>query len=559
MKYLLLACLCLLTNCGPSQDPLVAEVGPHQISARLLHIYVEELSPGLRTKKTGDEARQHYLQALIDRRLLLMEARSRGLDTTSAFLSRIQEAVDSRVRSIYRTQEIGPKVKIPNEAVRRYFEAEGYGRERLLNAILVASRAAADTVLQELEAGRSFEEVARTRSQDERSTKRGGELGFVGRDMLDLLYIPPEVFNNLAQDQLTVPLPAGPAWHIVRFTEDRPATYEKYQAKIARLLYRERLVQVETELLEQLRESFEVRLDPAGLRELVDAFAKRQPTLLEGSPTILYTYDGGEITVGQVQRHLRQLNLSYGFADSARAVVFLNYHFLKSYLFQEAAHKAGLYKTSEIQQFTEQTTEDVLLEALRKYVIADSIDVSEEEVRTYYDTHLETFRHSEAMWVEEVLLPSRAEALEIRAEIEAGAPFTQFVDRSVREDARKYDGVFHFHKLGKSRYPVLIPAVFQAPHGQLEGPLEVTGGYSVFRVLRREDSGIEPFETARWRARALLRLEHETQALNALLVQLREKYAAQIKIYPAHLREAVPESLLEAQSLGTEAMDQQGG
>ena len=531
MKYLLLACLVFSTSCSPPEESPVAEVGPHQINVRLLSLYVEELPDGLRTQKTGDEALQYYLQALIDRRLLLLEARSRGLDATNTFQYSVQDAVDSRVRTIYKSQEIASKVKISNETVRRYFEKEGYSRERLLNAIKVGSRAAIDTVLQELRAGRPFEEVARARSLDKRSAERGGELGFIGRDQLGSLHIPPVVFRTLPQDQLSEPLPAGSAWHILSFSEDRPTSYEKYQAGIAKLLYQKRLAQVEAEHLEQLH-------------ELVNAYKAKQPTLIEGNSTALYTYKGGEITLGQVQEFLRQRNISFGLADSAQAVGTLNRYFLEAHLIQEAARKGGFYQTPEIQKFVERTANAKLLEIVRKSVIADLVDLSEEDVRHYYDTHLESFRHSEAIWIEEVLLPTQADALQVKAQIEAGASFAQFVDKSLRADARKYNGRYHFHMLGKARYPVLVPAVFQSQQGQLEGPLQVEGGYSVFRVLEREESSIEPFETAQRRARALVRLERETQALNAFLVQLREKYADQIKIYPDRLKEAVPDSLL---------------
>ncbi len=548
MKHLLLACLVLSISCSPPQEPLVAEVGPHQINARLLRLYVEELPDGLRTQKTGDEALRYYLQALIDRRLLLIEARSRGFDTTNTFQNSVQDAVNSRVRSVYKAQEITSKVKISNEAVHRYFEKEGYSRERLLNAVKVASRAAIDTVLQELRSGRPFEEVARARSLDKRSAERGGELGFIGRDQLESLYIPPEVYKTLPQDQLSGPLPAGSAWHILRFSEDRPASYEKYQARIASLLYQKRLAQVEAEHLEQLRDSFKVRLNPSGLRKLVNAYKAKQPTLIEGNSTALYTYKGGEVTLGQVQEFLRQRNISFGLADSAQAVVTLNRYFLEAHLIQEAARESGFYQMPEIQKFVERTANEKLLETVRKSVIADLVDLSEEDVRHYYDTHLETFRHSEATWVEEVLLPTQIDALEVRSQIEAGAPFEQFVDKSLRADAQKYNGRYHFHMLGKVRYPVLVPAVFQAQQGQLEGPLQVKGGYSVFRVLEREESSIEPFETAQRQAWALVRLERETQALNAFLMQLREKYADQIKIYPDRLKKAVPDSLLLAQN-----------
>ena len=386
--------------------------------------------------------------------------------------------------------------------------------------------------------------MARSHSLDERSAERGGELGFIGRDILESLHIPPQVFKSLPQNQNSDPLAAGSSWHIVRFSKERPASFEKYRAKINSLLYQKRLAQVEAEHFELLKESFKVRLHAEALNALVDAYNRKEPTSLETSSDILYTYEDGQVSLGQAQKVLRQLNVSYGFADTVRAKASLDYYFLTSYLLRHATRKSGLGETPEVEQFKTLVTQDALLETLRKTVLAEMIDISEEEVRHYYETHLEAFRQSEAIWVEELLLATREEALEIKGKIEEGGDFEQFVARSVREDALKRNGKFHFHSLTKSLYPVLTAAVFKAPQGELEGPLEVKGGHSVFRVLEREESRIQSLETARRQAKALLRHERENVALTDLLVELREKYASQTKIYPENLKVAVPDSLL---------------
>jgi hypothetical protein len=550
MKYLLLPCLLFAAGCGSFQeDSLVAQVGSHQIDARLLRLYVSDLTAGLRPQKMGDEARQHYLQALIDRRLLLMEASDRKFDTDDDFQRDLQEVVDARVRGIYRATKITAQAKVSPEEVQDYFVSEGYDRERLLYALKVSSRAAIDTVLQELQAGRSFDEVARARSIGLRSAERGGKLGFIGRDLLESLHIPPEVFNTLPLGQLSEPLPAGSVWHIVRFNEDRPASFEKYKAGIASLLFNKRLAEVENEHLEQLHDTYKVEVHPAALSKIVDAYSKKDPSPLEKDAAVLYSYKGGEVTIGQIQEFLRLRNISYSFRDNIQAEAFLERYFLKILLIQKAAHAGGLYDSDKMKKFKNLKTEDFLLESLRKNVIADLIELSEEEVRHYYDTHPETFRHSASRWIEEVLLPTQSQAQQIKVQIEAGAPFSQFIDKSLRPNALKYKGEFHFHSLGKALYPVLIPAIFEASEEQLVGPLEVKGGFSVFRILRREEPSIEAFETAQRRARALVRLGRETQVLGDLLVQLRQKFAAQTKIYDARLKEALPDSLLEALKL----------
>ena len=165
-------------------------------------------------------------------------------------------------------------------------------------------------------------------------------------------------------------------------------------------------------------------------------------------------------------------------------------------------------------------------------------------MRRYYDSHPDIFSHDPAVWVEELLLPSADEAEKKRALLEGGTPFADLAGASLRSDAIEKANRFHFHPLEKAIYPKLMAALEDAPEGKLIGPVAVEGGFSLFRVLNHEDASIEPYEQVQKRAAALLRREREYGHLQALLDKLREKYAAQIKIDEAHLREAVPDSLL---------------
>ena len=63
--------------------------------------------------RTADQARRHYLQTMIDARLLLLEARSLRIDTTQAVRSTVQDAIDNRVSALYRAREITDAIAIP--------------------------------------------------------------------------------------------------------------------------------------------------------------------------------------------------------------------------------------------------------------------------------------------------------------------------------------------------------------------------------------------------------------------------------------------------------------
>ena len=96
----------------------------------------------------------------------------------------------------------------------------------------------------------------------------------------------------------------------------------------------------------------------------------------------------------------------------------------------------------------------------------------------------------------------------------------------------------HFHPQDKSVYPLLVPAILEAEPGGLVGPLQVEGGYSVFRVESRDAAGIEPYDSVQRRARAMLWRQRENQSLERLIESLRDKYAASITIHEDRLVKA---------------------
>ena len=94
----LIASTFLIAACGADDHLVVAEVGSFPITASAIRTYVEQLPPDLRIIAADSTARRQYLQALIDRSLLLSEARALGLDTTGAVRHAQTAAGDSLER-----------------------------------------------------------------------------------------------------------------------------------------------------------------------------------------------------------------------------------------------------------------------------------------------------------------------------------------------------------------------------------------------------------------------------------------------------------------------------
>lgn len=88
------------------EKQMVARVAQEAIYKSEVEEFAEMLSPGLRTRKSGREARLDYLQTLIDEKLLVLEARARGLDTTRAFATDLEKAFREQVVEHYRSRHL---------------------------------------------------------------------------------------------------------------------------------------------------------------------------------------------------------------------------------------------------------------------------------------------------------------------------------------------------------------------------------------------------------------------------------------------------------------------
>ena len=180
---------------------------------------------------------------------------------------------------------------------------------------------------------------------------------------------------------------------------------------------------------------------------------------------------------------LRKLNLRRAFTDSAEAAHALNGTVLRPYLMLRAAREAELDQRPEILELHTRTRKTALADRLREREL-EKIEISEEDARDYYEEHPAMFRLEPSSTVEEILLPTLAEAEEVRKQLDAGSAFAEQLPLSRRPDAERTAGVYHFHPQDRNVYPRLVEAV-EAAAGEWTGPVEVEHGYSGFRVIAR--------------------------------------------------------------------------
>jgi len=225
---LLTAILAALCACQPKSSapadasPPVATVNGQVITRDFFEFYAKTAT-GKTSAELTPEIRNRLLDNLIKAELVAQEASRQGIDKTgdSAYLLELSRlnVLEQAVSDRYL------KDKKPTDAeVRSEYETELAGMPKTeyhARHILVATEPFAEKVIQRLDRGEKFEDLAKVESMDP-SKNNGGDIGWLRGGM------PPEIMNALAGlkpgEYAKKPVQTQYGWHILQLVESRPLT-----------------------------------------------------------------------------------------------------------------------------------------------------------------------------------------------------------------------------------------------------------------------------------------------------------------------------------------------
>lgn len=240
---------------------VVAKVGDEEIIEADLGFAAEDLGQEL-ANIPADQQRAFLISVLIDMKVLAQAAKKEKMQNTEAYQIRLSYLEDRALRRAYFTDNIGPK--ITDEAVRKYyseliadFEPIQEWRAR---HILVASIDDAQRIINEIKAGKGFENAALEYSSDSMSAQNGGDLGYFRANVMT----PPfeEGVKQLEVGEMSEPVKTDFGWHIIKLEDKRmsaPPNFEQMQTQ----LQQQMLIELFNEEIKQLKEQANIEIiDP---------------------------------------------------------------------------------------------------------------------------------------------------------------------------------------------------------------------------------------------------------------------------------------------------------
>jgi peptidyl-prolyl cis-trans isomerase C len=527
------------------ETDVLAKVGTKKIRSEDLRRFKTEMPALLRSEKDGIEEARDYLQTMIDMELMLLEAGRQGIDREPGFRRAWEDERRKKLITEYLNRKVLTTITLPPEELQRRFTESKWSRMLRLAHIRVRTDVDAERVRRELEQGRSFEDAAKGWSIDHKTASMGGLLNaFYGRGNLrqaGLTEAIAEELFTLNVGEISRPFQIGDSYEIFRVVEERPAP-DWYGGVFARVTISEEVYKKRDEVAARLAVTFDARVDQKGIARLIEKASQSNGDLLQLSESeqrlTLCRFKGGRLTLKDFTDTYQTARFFHPVTfDSSGITEFINRYMVPDALMFRAAVQEGIEREDSVAAWLATKKEAMLLDTLREREVERRIILSDEAIRRYYETHTDRFMQPEEIRVIEILVATEEEARNLMRRIQKGEDMGALAARySIREHARENNGRFHVHPFERPIFGVLLDEVTQSEVGKLRGPVKVTEGYSVFKVVERVAPQPEPFEQAASRAKYWLKKEEEKRLFEELLHRLRTKYASKVVVFEDRLR-----------------------
>ena len=536
-----LALLLICTGCGPQdENPTVAEVGYQTITVQDVRDFLAKLPEHAKGEEAGKEQLRDHLQTMINIELLLMEARSQGLEKSSSYLTSLNRIRKAKLVREYERRTVDATVE--DGEVEEYIDREGLARAVRLGDILVADLETAEKAVREIEGGASFADVARKLSMNEGTAARGGDTGRFSTRYEMIPGLAEKLFG-LAVGSVSDPVRIGDRYAVFKILDEMTVQFNPRQRiKIAEELQRKKHGIAKAELVAELGDKY--RLEPVrdGIAAAVEALRPGAADVgHDPSAIALYQYDGGKITAADLigSAKSRKGNVLETLRDAEQVVSFAEQYIVPDVMIQEAAVRQGIDREEEVARWLEEQGKQLLVRVLRSKVLTERVTIAKDDLHQYYEANAERFLHPEQTEVQEILVRTEIEALWLKGMIEDGAAFGDLARRhSVRSlEVRDDEGRFHVHRYESPQFGGFVEAAVEAAIGELTGPVKVQEGYSIFKVLSRERKR-ETFAEAEMRVRSQLKRQRHRNAFNEYMEELRSRYESEVSIHEDRLEAA---------------------
>lgn len=423
-----------------------------------------------------------YVQKLIDDRLIVQEARRMGMEQHPEVLKAVDAFILRESVTRLHEEEILQKVSVDEHDIIRDYKRD---YERFVTGIIeLTTKEKAEKILEQLNGGNDFNELAREHSKHS-SRKEKGEVVYTLLSMS-----PPirEIVHNLKPGEVSGITEADGKYLIVKLIRKEEAPIDKLEnirEKIESSIRDRRERQRSEEYLKALREQAGIRINhellssiklDAGVREREKWIGDKRP-LVEGDGLILTAED----FVSMMPPIIRKPNEDLVNSWIDRKLVdreALNRHYEAT---PDMNDKVLRYKNQ------------ILKRTFIKRVIRPGIQISDGTLEDYYLKHQEDYLKTVRFRIQRITAKTKEEAEDVLNNLKNGADFSWMAKtRSIDSEAPR-GGILGWKTKGQLSEP-LQKIIDTLEPGDISPILESDSLFMIIRLQEKTGEEVEAFD-----------------------------------------------------------------
>ena len=519
-----------------SPTDVLAELADIKITREMydkeVNAFKQIAQPQAAAQLATPEGRQDFLRQLVEVTMFQKKAQLENLDKADTFKTEVHNGVVV-VLSMEHMRKILDQITVDEESAKKYYnehkdfftESDQYH----LFQITTDTKEKADAIVNDINGGKSFIEIAKASSIDESKTN-GGDKGFVNVDE-----VAPEIkaaVASLEKDKISAPIKIDEdLFIIVKYTEKKTGVvkpFETVSSQIRRDIAGEKQVETFKAEIERLKKLYNFSLD----KNVAETIRKEKLTDAELN-AVIAKYDGKEIKVSEIYKDLEQIPTfirpqilgGEGLND------FLDQHFARVLSLVDAEKNFDAY-AKENPGVIEDVTRRTLVKSLFDKIL-NPITVSDAETKEFYNKNLSNFVSPAQFHAHHILVKEEADAKALMETLtKEPTKFEEVAKASSTCPSGAQGG-----DLGNFSEGQMVAefenACKTAEIGKIVGPVKTQFGYHIIRVDSRTDAGTMKFEEVQENIRRQLLPQKQKEAFDAYVEALRKEF--NVKVYQDNL------------------------
>lgn len=265
---------------------VLARMGDRTITVSEFGEKFNTLPAERRQGATAEEQKEKALERLVEMTLFSLEARAQKIDVEESIEHTILDIVDSILSREYYSREILYKTTVTDDEIKNYYDShcDEFRDPEMVKArhILIrvepdAAREEWDMALRkagdlkrEIDNGADFAKLARGKSDDSSTKRKGGALrtgGAFGSGYLTRESMPegfPDIVFSLNAGEISHPVKSPKGYHIIKVETKRPEkvqTLDQVKGTLKQKLTKQKHEKLFAQTIERLKEKYKVVLN----------------------------------------------------------------------------------------------------------------------------------------------------------------------------------------------------------------------------------------------------------------------------------------------------------